>query len=60
MKKTYMAPEMEILEAEIEGGILAGSEISQKEEGGYIGGVTPNLGRQQGDEFSFEEDDEDF
>ena len=46
-----MTPEMEILEAEIEGGILAGSgkEVGDLEEGGA---------RQDG--AGFEEDDEDF
>lgn len=57
MKKTYMAPEMEILEAEIEGGILVGSEVTQISEGGYLGD-NENLARQDG--AGFDEDEEDF
>ena len=54
-----MTPEMEILDTEIEGGILTGS---WKEENGY-GGIeeNPALGRQSGfgfDDFDdFEEDE---
>jgi len=59
MKKIYIAPEMEILDTEIEGGILTGS---WKEENGYGGTEeNPALGRQSGfgfDDFDdFEEDD---
>ena len=57
MKKIYMTPEMEILDAELEG-ILAASNISQKEENGYIGGETPNLAR-QGSFDDFDDYDED-
>lgn len=57
MKKIYMTPEMEILDAELEG-ILAASNISQKEENGYIGGKTPNLARQGGGFDDFDDYDE--
>ena len=52
-----MTPEMEILDAELEG-ILAASNISQKEENGYIGGETPNLAC-QGSFDDFDDYDED-
>ena len=53
MKKIYMTPEMEILDAEIEGGILAASEKTEP------GSQDPNeFARQDG--AGFEEDDEDF
>lgn len=55
MKKIYMTPEMEILDTEIEGGILAGSAVSNENEGGT---VTEGLGRQDG--AGFDEDEEDF
>lgn len=59
MKKIYMTPEMEILDTEIEGGILAGSAVSNENEGGTVGTEdNPALGRQSG--FDFDEDDEDF
>lgn len=39
-----MTPEMEILDAEIEGGILAGSGLTQEKENGYLD--NNNLARQ--------------
>lgn len=57
MKKIYIAPEMEILDAEIEGGILVNSRngIFENGEGG------PMNARQYGGDFDdfddFEEDD---
>lgn len=59
MKKKYTTPEMEILDTELEGVILGASQtpqtpVEEPGQGGQIGA------RQQGDDFSFEEDDEDF
>lgn len=58
----YIAPEMEILDSELAGGILAGSGVTMVEEQGYIGGPNnPNGARQYGGDFDdfddFEEDD---
>ena len=52
MKKIYMTPEMEILDAELEG-ILAASEKTDP------GSSNPGDFARQGG-FDFEEDDEDF
>lgn len=53
MKKTYIAPEMEILDTELEGVILTASEKTEP------GTQDPNeFARQDGADF--EEDDEDF
>lgn len=55
MRKIYIAPEMEILDSELEGGILT---ASQKKEEGFLDG--DNLARQSNEGFSFDEDEEDF
>ena len=54
MKKMYIAPEMEILDTEIEGGILAGSNRTPTYENGEGG----EFARQGG--AGFDEDEEDF
>lgn len=53
MKKTYIAPEMEILDTELEGVILTASEKTDPGSG------NPDDFARQGSA-DFEEDDEDF
>jgi len=57
MKKIYIAPEMEILDTELDGFLAASSSLSWETEGGTVGN---GLARQGGgfDDFDdFEEDD---
>jgi len=58
MKKIYIAPEMEILDTELDGFLAASSSLSWETEGGTVGN---GLARQGGDDFEdfddYEEDD---
>ena len=57
MKKMYIAPEMEILDTEIEGGILAGSNRTPTYENGQGGPMNARQGGGFDDFDDFEEDE---